>query len=61
MNGDLRDVNDAFDEGDEYSFTLEHLKGGSDINVARLVGLLEMIEQTVDTTINLNALKKKDE
>lgn len=57
MCGDLREIDEAFDEGDICNFNLEDLKAVNDINVARLVDLLEMIERTVDLTIDQNGLK----
>lgn len=43
--GDLREINDAFDEGDSYKFELSHLKDSSDSNVNRLVSLIENIDR----------------
>ncbi|TVR78556.1 MAG: hypothetical protein EA412_08980 [Chitinophagaceae bacterium] len=56
MSNELKEINDVFEEGDVYHFELEHLKGGSDVNVIKLLDIIEHIDSTTESLININAL-----
>jgi len=48
MRGELKSVNDVFDNGDGYYFTLHHFQSSKDINVVKLAELIISIRKTVD-------------
>jgi hypothetical protein len=60
MKNDLKEIDDVFEEGDTFSFCLNHLDGGSDINVQKVVDLIREIESTVNTLMNINAIDDKE-
>lgn len=60
MLGDLKEINDSFDEGDVYKFELAHLKDLPDVNVERMVSLIEQIQTTIDLVIVDNKLEEDE-
>ena len=60
MKNDLKEVNDVFDIGDTYSFELNHLDNGSDVNVQKVVDLIKNIQVAVDSLININAIEENE-
>ncbi|MDH4092123.1 MAG: hypothetical protein OEV74_17465 [Cyclobacteriaceae bacterium] len=60
MLGDLRDINDAFEVGDTYTFELAHLQNSADSNVNALVSLIEEIQGIVDSLVSVNNIDRKE-
>lgn len=60
MKNDLKEINDVFEEGETFSFCLNHLDGGSDVNVQKVVDLIRQIESIVDTLMNINAIDEDE-
>ena len=60
MKNELKDVQDAFDVGDEYAFTLKQFENIEDVNVQNLVKLCQLTEQTIFNIMNLNDIKDED-
>lgn len=56
MFGDLSEVHKAFEVGDSYHFTMEHLENSKDNNVERLVKLINDIDWVINRTIFQNNL-----
>ncbi len=54
MAGEMKEVDDAFEAGDEYQFELESFEEGSDANVNLLVDLVKQIQIVHDSICNLN-------
>lgn len=60
MSNELKEINDCFEVGDLYDFSLEHLENSDDQNVNKLVDLIKNIRQTVDTIMNINNINESD-
>ena len=60
MNGELKDMNGAFDIGDTYNFDMEQFKGTNDVNLNRLIGFYEELENLMNSMANINAIKEED-
>lgn len=56
LSNEFNDINDAFDVGDTYSFSLIHFEDAKDINLVKLIEICESIEQTTFTLMNLNKI-----
>lgn len=59
LNG-LSHIDDAFDVGDVYSFTLKQFEDMQDVNVQHLVTLCKGIEETIFTLMDLNGIKSEE-
>lgn len=60
MSGEMKHVENAFDIGDEYSFTLDHFEDVKDTNVQKLVTLCKDIEQTIFSVMNINGINDNE-
>ena len=60
MVSEFKEINDVFEEGDEFNFNLKHLDKSSDFNVQKIVDLIENIETTVFSLININVIKNDE-
>lgn len=56
MFGDLIDSDDAFDENDKFTFNLDLLKSVDDLNVQKIVEIIESIQYKTEYLINVNNL-----
>lgn len=56
MNGELSEINEVFEKGETYAFTLDHLDGSSDTNLKLLVELIKKVQETAESLANLNVL-----
>lgn len=45
MNNELKEIDSAFDEGDQYTFQLAHLENSDDNNLQKIVELIKSIEK----------------
>ena len=59
LNG-FSHIDDAFDVGDVYSFTLAQFEDMQDVNVQHLVRLCKGIEETIFTLMDLNGIKSEE-
>ena len=57
MKNKLKEIDEVFEDGERYQFVLKHLDNSSDVNVQTIVNLIENIESTVHTLINVNVIK----
>lgn len=60
MAGELEDINDVFEEGDEYEFHIEHLEGSNDTNLNKFLELFEYLEIIMHTLANINAISENE-
>lgn len=60
MSGEMNHIENAFDVGEEYNFTLSHFEDVEDINVQKLVVLCKKTEETVLTLMNLNGINENE-
>lgn len=60
MSGENKALNDKFEAGDEVRFNMEDLESVNDANVQKLVGLLNSMEETMNSLANLNGLSEED-
>lgn len=56
MSKEWKEIDEAFDLGDQYSFSLTQLETADDPNVQLLASLIKEIRQTMDSLQNLNAI-----
>lgn len=57
MNGEYRDLDESLDIGETFFFEKDHFKDCDDINLARLYELIDKIDQTYSSLVNLNGLR----
>ncbi|CAM4370272.1 hypothetical protein [Gillisia limnaea] len=60
MTGELKDMDEAFDIGDTYSFDIEQFKGTNDVNLNKLVAFYEELENLMNSLANINAIREED-
>ncbi|AZI69663.1 hypothetical protein [Cloacibacterium normanense] len=60
MFGELRDSDDAFEENDEFSFNLELLKSVDDLNVKKIVEIIESLQIKTEYLINVNKITETE-
>lgn len=60
MKGERQDLNERFETDDEVRFYMEDLESVNDINVQKLVALLESMEETIRSLENINGLNEDD-
>lgn len=58
MKGELKDFDDAFEEGTVMKFNQADLENLSDANVLKLMGLLNAISATMDSLQNINGINE---
>ncbi|MEP0710300.1 hypothetical protein [Algoriphagus sp.] len=56
MSNEWKEIDDVFDIGEEYSFTLTQLETAEDLNVRLLTRTIKEIRQTIDSLRNLNGI-----
>ena len=56
MDNELKEINDVFEDGDEYIFELKHLDNSKDINLQLLVDLIKHVEKTTDSLAKQNKI-----
>jgi len=60
MEGELKEINSAFEIGDTYTFQEDHLNDIKDINVINLLALRKKIEDSLNTMANINAITEEE-
>ena len=60
MAGDMKEINEAFEEGDVFTFSIEHLENSNDVNLQKLVTLLKQMDDTLASLANLNAIQESE-
>ncbi len=60
MSNEFNHLKDAFDQGDVYSFSLNHFEDMEDVNVQKMVELCRKTEETVFTIMDLNGINENE-
>ena len=60
ISGELKHLQDAFDEGDVYSFSLKHFENMEDENIQNLAKLCKTNEQTIFSMMNINGIRDEE-
>ena len=60
MSNEYKHLQDAFEQGDVYTFSLNHFENIDDVNVQKLVKLCRKTEETVFTIMDLNGINKNE-
>ena len=60
MAGELKEVDSAFEEGDAFTFTIEHLEDSKDVNLQKLVELIKQLDIVMGTLANVNAIQEDE-
>jgi hypothetical protein len=61
MQGDLKEFNDAVPIGETHQFDFEIFKNSNDKNILLLVELMEKVEETYESIVNLNSINIDEE
>jgi hypothetical protein len=60
MKFEHSDIDNTFEEGDQYTFTLQQFENSKDVNVQKLVELCKKVEETVFTLMDLNGIDEDE-
>lgn len=60
MFGELSDVNDAFEKDDKFKFNLKLLKSVDDLNVKKIVEVIESLQNKIEYLINVNLITENE-
>ncbi len=60
MFGELSESDESFEENDEFTFNLELLKSVEDLNVKKIVSIIESIQEKTKYLINVNAITETE-
>ncbi len=60
MSNEYKHLQDAFEQGDVYSFSLNHFEKMDDVNVQKLVKLCRRTEECIFTIMDLNGINKNE-
>lgn len=60
MAGELKEIDSAFEEGDTFTFTIEHLEDSKDINLQKLVEFLKQLDGLMGALSNINAIQEDE-
>jgi hypothetical protein len=60
MTNEYEHLQDAFADGDVYSFSLKHFENMEDVNIQNLVKLCIKTEKTIYSIINLNGIEENE-
>jgi|SRR5690554_110169 len=60
MAGELKPIDTVFEEGDVYTFSIEHLEDAKDVNLQKLVEMIKQLDSLLATLSNLNAIKESE-
>ena len=58
MSNEYEYLQEVFEEGDHYEFSLNHFENMEDVNVQKLVRLCKLNEETVFTIMDLNGINE---
>lgn len=60
MSNEFSHLKDAFEQGDVYSFSLNHFEDMEDVNAQKMVKLCRKTEETVFTIMDLNGISESE-
>ncbi|QBQ40866.1 hypothetical protein [Sphingobacterium psychroaquaticum] len=59
-DGEMRETMELFEDGDYYTFELEHFENLSDANVNKLLSLCKDLETIFESIQNMNAVRYEE-
>lgn len=59
-SGEYQELDEAFEEGDIFNFELAHFSESKDVNVQTLYELIQKLEETYVSLLNLNRMNSND-
>ena len=60
MNNELKQIEEVFEEGDVFEFSINHLENSTDTNVQLILKTIKEIRQTINSLQNLNLIKDEE-
>ena len=60
MNNELKQIDEVFEEGDVFEFSINHLENSTDTNVQLILKTIKEIRQTINSLQNLNLIKDEE-
>jgi len=60
MSGEMKEIDEVFEIGDDYEFNMNHFKTSEDINIEQIVEAIEKIRSTVELLMNVNNITDND-
>ncbi len=60
MAGDYAEVNEVFEEGDNFKFDLEMFRETKDQNLQKLISFFDDLEDLMNSLVNINGIKDED-
>jgi hypothetical protein len=60
MKREYEDINNIFENGDVYKFSLEQFENMEDVNVQKLVKLCRKTEKTIFSLMNMNGIEEDE-
>lgn len=60
MNNELKQIDEVFEEGDVFEFSINHLENSTDTNVQLILKTIKVIRQTINSLQNLNLIKDEE-
>lgn len=60
MNYELKEIDEVFEEGDVFEFSINHLENSTDTNVQLILKTIKEIRQTINSLQNLNLIKDEE-
>ena len=56
MSGEYKDLDEKFEEDEEVLFDTAYFRNCEDLNIQKLLALVDTLEKTYDTMLNINGL-----
>ena len=60
MNNELKEIDEVFDEGNIYEFSINHFENSTDTNVQLVLKTIKEIRATINSLQNLNLIKDEE-
>ena len=60
MTGEMADINKTFIVGDTYDFDVEQFRGTPDINLNKLIGFYDELENLMNSLANINSITEEE-
>jgi len=60
MTGEMANINKTFIVGDTYNFEVEQFRGTTDINLNKLIGFYDELENLMNSLANINGITEEE-
>ena len=60
MSNELKEIDEVFDEGDIYEFSINHLESSDDTNVQLTLKAIKEIRKVINSLQNINLIKDEE-